>query len=133
MAKVPDDVRDRIDRQNRLFEVNFAAHNAQALVNGYFTADSEQPTASPPGGAPLVKGRAALIEMFTGQFTAMRSIRLETVRLEASGDLAYELGRAHLTLATGDAVMGRYTALWRQIGSEWRVSVDFFAADGWSG
>lgn len=131
MSPVTADVRLAIDKQNRLFESHFAARDAQALVTAYFVPDSDSPTASPPGGTPPLQGRAVLIQMFQGQFEAVRSIRLESVRLESSGDLAFELGRAHLTLQSGEAALGRFCVLWKRVGSEWRAAVDFFDTDGW--
>ena len=117
--------------RSREFEARFAAGDAAGLVRGYFVPDELMPMASPPGGQPPVKGHAGLIEMFTGQVRDVKTIRLETLHVDTGGDIAYELGLAHLQLRAGPTVMGRYTVLWKRVAEEWRAQIDFFAADGW--
>ena len=120
-----------IEARSREFESNFAKRDARSLVTAYFVEDAEQPLASPPGGTAPVRGRAALIKMFEAQFEAVRAIRLELVELDADPEMAFELGRAHLTLQGGEHVQGRYAAQWRNTSAGWRVKIDFFAQDGW--
>ena len=120
-----------IETRSREFESNFAKRDARSLVNAYFVEDADQPLASPPGGTAPVRGRAALVKMFEAQFEAVRSIRLELIQLDAAPEMAFELGRAHLTLLDGQNVQGRYAAQWRNTSGDWRVKVDFFAQDGW--
>ena len=127
-----DEVRRALAARNREFEARFAAHDAQGLVAAYFVGDAEQPMASPPGGVSPVRGRTALAQMFSAQFAAIRSIRLESLQVKAGGDIAFELGRAHLELNGGGSALGRYTVLWRKSDDGWRAKIDFFAADGWS-
>lgn len=132
-GRSPDDeVRRALDARNREFEARFAAHDAQGLVAAYFVGDPEQPMASPPGGVPPVRGRTALAAMFQDQFAAVRSIRLESLHVQIGGDVAFELGRAHLELSGGGNALGRYTVLWRKSDDGWRAKIDFFATDGWS-
>lgn len=127
-----EEARRALDARNREFEARFAAHDAQGLVAAYFVGDQEQPMASPPGGVPPVRGRAALAEMFQAQFAAIRSIRLESLQVEVGGDIAFELGRAHLELNGSGSALGRYTVLWRKSDDGWRAKTDFFATDGWA-
>jgi ketosteroid isomerase-like protein len=123
-------VKQAIAERSRIFESDFAAGDAVALVEHYFVSDSDAPVASPPGGQPLVKGRAALINMFEAQVRELKSIRLETVDISASASLAYELGRAHLQLRSGQEAKGRYVVLWCKTSAGWRAKTDFFA-EGW--
>lgn len=123
-------VRHAIAERSRIFESDFAAGNAAALVENYFVSDADAPVASPPGGQPLVKGRAALVQMFQAQVRELKSIRLETVDISTSGSLAYELGRAHLQLHSGQEAKGRYAVLWCKTSAGWRAKTDFFA-EGW--
>jgi ketosteroid isomerase-like protein len=122
---------EAIEARSREFEANFAKRDARSLVTAYFVEDAEQPLASPPGGGAPVRGRAALIKMFETQFEAVRAIRLELVELDAAPEMAFELGRAHLTLQGGENVKGRYAVQWRNTLAGWRVKIDFFAQDGW--
>jgi ketosteroid isomerase-like protein len=126
------EVRRAIEARSRDFEKHYAAADAAALVQNYFVPDAMGPMACPPGGHAPVRGRGALTQMFGGMFAGMPKIRLEPIEVLASGELAYELGRAHLRSAAGDAVMGRYTVAWQKCADGWRARVDFFAADGWS-
>jgi ketosteroid isomerase-like protein len=121
----------QIDLRSREFERNFAARDVEALVNGYFAADEETPTACPPGRQRPVSGRAALKELFAAQFEAIRAIQLETLSIVTSGVIAFELGRAHLKLVSGESAVGRYVVLWKERHGEWRAKIDFFAEDGW--
>ena len=58
-------------------------------------------------------------------------LRLETTRLEHSGDMAMELGRFTVVVRTGDgspvAERGKYVRVWRRLGA-WLIM-----ADCWSG
>lgn len=121
-----------IAARSRAFEQAYAAGDATALVTTYFVDDALAPMACPPGGQAPVRGRAALIAMFSGMFAAMPKIRLHTDTLVVDQAQAFELGRAHLTSADGTHITGRYTVCWLKSQGEWRAKVDFFAEDGWN-
>lgn len=121
-----------IARQSRKFEAAYAAADSNALVDGYFAADADNPTAYPPGGTAPVSGRAALKALFAGMFVDVPVIRLELVDLLVSDTLATEIGLAHLTTRDGSKVKGRYVVCWIRTGEGWRAKVDFFAEDGWA-
>lgn len=127
-----DEATNAINGRNREFESRFLARDAQGLVAAYFVEDSDGPNASPPGGVAPVRGHAALVEMFTAQFALIRAVHLETLRVEVCAELAFELGRARLSLTSGQQAWGRYCVLWRKARGEWRAKIDFFAQDGWS-
>ena len=125
-------VRAAIEDRSRQFEAAYRRGDARALVQSYFVEDALGPMASPPGGQPPVRGRAALIEMFTGMFAGIPEVRLQIVELVPQGDGAFELGRAALTAADGTRIHGRYTVCWLRVNDGWRAKIDFFAADGWA-
>jgi len=120
-----------IDERSRLFERAYGAGDAAGLVAGYFAADEYRPRACPPGGVPPVEGHAALVSMFTGMFAGAPAIALETLDVTASDSVAFELGRARLTLADGSTATGRFTVCWIATPQGWRAKIDFFAQDGW--
>ncbi len=134
ICKTPADraIAEAIAERNRVFESRFAASDARGLVESYFVEDAGGPMASPPGGMSLVRGRSALVALFTLQFKDARAIRLETIELNASDTIAHELGRAHSQLRSGDSAIGRYVVLWVRTSAGWRAKIDFFAGDGWS-
>ena len=121
-----------IAARSRAFEAAYAAGDAAALVEHYFVHDDLQPMASPPGGQPPVRGRAALVAMFQGLIEAAPTIRLQAEAVHGDAQLAFELGRAWLGRADGGQALGRYTVCWRRVGPDWRAQVDFFAEDGWA-
>jgi ketosteroid isomerase-like protein len=130
-ASQPDPVKAAIAQRSRVFESCFARADAECLVDNYFVADGFKPSASPPGGYPPIVGRSELISMYRSLFKQVAAIRLETIAISSSGDLAHELGRAHLSLRGGGQAIGRYTVLWRKTPLGWRAQLDFIATDGW--
>ena len=124
------EVRRAVEARTRAFESAFNGRDAAGLVAAYFVSDALEPMACPPGASP-VRGRAALIGMYSAQMAAVATIRLELIELAASGGLAFELGRAFATASDGSSMIGRYTVCWVKEGTEWRARIDFFAADGW--
>lgn len=115
----------------RVFEDSYNAGDAQGLVDAYFASDDFTPYASPPGGSPPARGRAALVELYAGMMPDIPRIELETIDVVIDGTLAYEVGRSHLTLADGRPSKGRYVVCWLHTPDGWRAKIDFFAADGW--
>jgi len=126
-------LREAIEQRSRLFEDAYRKADAKRLVESYFVDDADGPLASPPGGQPPMRGRAALIQMFAGMFAAVPEVRLSIVELVPQGDGAFELGRATLTTADGARAYGRYTVCWRTARDGLRAKIDFFATDGWPG
>lgn len=124
------DAATAIAERSRHFEAAYAAADADALVDGYFVSDADNPAAYPPGSAPVM-GRAALKGMFAGMFAGAPAIRLELVDLVANGAIAMEIGRARLTTGDGGEAIGRYTVCWINTPEGWRAKADFFAEDGW--
>jgi ketosteroid isomerase-like protein len=120
-----------IDKRERSLEACFAKHDATCLVNGYYVSDAQEPIASPPGGQPPVRGRAALIKMFEGMMQDAQAVKLEHVLIIVDGNLASELGLSHVTLKSGKTVTGRFSVLWLHENGGWRAKLDFFSDDGW--
>ena len=120
-----------IAAKSRMFEEFYNSGDAAGLVENYFASDADAPFASPPGGQAPVRGRFALVDMFAAMIPDAPAIRLETIDIVASGNVAFEFGRAHLTLADGVRVKGRYCVCWIERNGDWRVKTDMFAADGW--
>jgi hypothetical protein len=120
-----------IDARERAVEACFTKRDAECLVNGFYVSDANVPIASPPGGQPPVRGRAALIKMFEHVMQEARSVHLEHTEIFVHGKVATELGRSQVILASGKTVAGRFSVLWMREKDGWRAKLDFFADDGW--
>src|SRR5437764_12514153 len=86
---------------NRRFEDAAGKGDLDRLASLY-TKDA---IALPPDGL-FVRGRDNIKQMWASvaQQIGLKSVKLQTVELEIVGDLAHEVGEAHLTLASGTAV-----------------------------
>ena len=123
----PDAIKQVIKARSDLFEANFAAGDAAALVRDYYVPDAMEPVVS-AGDGPALVGHApitALFEAFMGAFEKARQVPRF---IRADGDLAYEVSNSYLTpKGGGEEVEYRYVATWRRCDDTWRVDSDFFA------
>lgn len=123
----PDEIKQIIKDRTDLFEANFAAGDAAALVRDYYVPDDLDPLVSTGDGPARVGHDAiiALIESFVGAFEKARQVPRF---IRAHGDLAYEVSNSYLTPKGGGAELEyRYVATWRRCDDTWRVDSDFFA------
>src|SRR5262249_40170750 len=80
--------RAAIEAANAKFSADFAKGDAAALASHY-TATGE---AFPPNGE-IARGREAIAKLWKGAMDAgMTAIKLTTLEVASSGDLAYEVG-----------------------------------------
>lgn len=89
-----------------------------------------------PSGAPSIRGRDAVREMYQGYFGSgmVKSFEASITHLEvaASGDIGYEYGVNRFTLNTPDGEMldvGKYLAIWKKVDGEWYAAVLSFNSD----
>ena len=85
-----------------------------------------------PGDMPAVKGRAEIGKFYALLLPMVSAHSATRTRLEvsASGDMAWEHGINRVTL-TGEKMptVGKYAAVWKKVGSEWKVAVLAFSSD----
>ena len=125
------EARQEIEQQNRVF--GEAYHRGDmAAVAALYTEDA---TVFPPD-SPAVRGRTAIEQFFQAARAQLgiEDIALQSETVEASGELAYEVGTATLTLQpTGDvapAVTARYVVVWkRHGGGPWQLAVDIWNSE----
>ena len=107
---------------NRRFE-DAAAKGDVAAIAALYTRNA---IALPPDG-PLVRGRDNIQQMWgsIAQQLGLKSVKLQTLELEVAGDVAHEVGEAHLTLASGSAV-AKYVVVWKKADGQWRLHRDIW-------
>lgn len=119
------DPETEIRQRYKLFEKYFASADAAALVDAYYV---REPLMSAPD-APLLRDRRSIEALFRELMKQVASVRFEPVEIRQSGDLAYEIGRAFLTMKdeAGTAAQARYMVAWRWTADGWRAEADLFA------
>jgi ketosteroid isomerase-like protein len=117
-------VRQALDAKNRAFEQAANAGDLARAARGVYTKNAR----ILPPDAPMIEGRDAIAEFWTKAAAQLgvKQVRLETVELDAHSGHAHEIGRATLTLASGETVVGKYVVLWKQEDGEWRWDVDIW-------
>jgi uncharacterized protein (TIGR02246 family) len=113
--------RSEIAAVNHQFEDAARKGDLDRLASLY-TTDA---MALPPDG-PIVRGRDSIKQMWgsIAQQLGLKEVRLETVDLEVAGDMASEVGEAHLALASGSAVVK--FVVWKKVDGQWRLHRDIW-------
>ena len=112
-----------IDAANANFMAVFRASDAAAVADCY-TSDAQLL----PANSEPISGREA-IEGFWRSVMGMgiAGAKLETVELEAQGDLAVETGRYVLSGADGGALdNGKYVVVWHRDAGTWKLHRDIW-------
>lgn len=120
-AKSP--VREAVEAGNYFFMRHFEARDAQAIADLY----TEDARVIAPGAAPA-EGRAAIAAFWAAAMEGTKSARLETLSVEAHGDLAFEEGVVQLTANDGSQSGERYLVVWKRVGRRWYLHRDIWNA-----
>ena len=123
-------VKDDIVAANAGFAADFNSGNADGVAARY----TEDGAVLPPD-APRTDGRSAIAAFWKGAIDAgLNNITLTTVEVEASGDVAYEVGGFSLDAPDKSGAVttlkGKYLVVWKK-GSDgaWRLYRDIWNAD----
>lgn len=112
---------------NREFARNLRARDASALVAAYY---ADEACILPPN-QPIVKGRRAILRYWRGLFQlGLYDIKLKTHRIEASGDLAYEIGQWEIAFHGRPKSRGKHLLVFRRSRSGWKVVADMMNPAG---
>ena len=117
------DVESQLRDLTQDFATSFNTGNYD-LAAGLFTSDGVLM-------APHYEGAHGqkLVERLLRQLgeAGYSNLRLETTRVEHSGDMAMEIGRFSVVVRTADGIMtserGKYVKVWRRLGV-WRLMAD---------
>ncbi len=129
MATGQTDAARAIEALSEAFVRHVNAGNADELVRGFYAEDA---TLLPPDH-PMARGYEQIRSAVQGLLDAgFRDLSLETVTVDASGDLAYRIGRYRLGQPTPDR--GKFVEVHRrQADGSWRCVADMFSSDGPAG
>jgi ketosteroid isomerase-like protein len=127
MAEATSDTsstRQALEAKNRGFEQAVNRGDPAGAAREVYTKNAR---VLPPG-APTVEGRESIAEFWTSAAAQLgiKQVQLETVELDVHSGHAHEIGRATLTLASGENVVGKYVVLWKHEDGEWRWDVDIW-------
>jgi uncharacterized protein (TIGR02246 family) len=124
-AAVAEDVRQAIKRVNARFVEAFEAGDAATIASLY-----TEPAKMLPPDATEVAGREAIQTLWQGAIDdGVKNLTLDTIDVEACGDLAYEIGSFTIQVpAENDALAtagGNYVVVWKRgADGRWRLHVD---------
>ena len=84
-----------------------------------------------PPGNQMTSGREAIKSFWQGAMNkGIKEAKLETVGIEAGGDLAYEIGRFALAVQpeSGErtTLTGKYVVVWKKQGGAWKLHADIW-------
>ena len=126
-VKMAEAVRQEIEQRVREFEAAFNRGDLAALTALY----TEDATLLPPDSGAIT-GRHGIEHFWrTVRDSGVVRVALRTQQVEASGDLAAEVGTAELAVASGDGqtstVRVKYVVAWRRrAGGPWQLGVDIW-------
>lgn len=118
-----------VKERSAAFFAAVAARDA-ARVGEFFAPEAVMQTAS----MPAVRGRQAIGQFYTRLFGFLVSATAtpETVRVAASGDMAYETGRARNEFKGNEgasAYDGKYLIVWVKDGGQWAIAAYALSSD----
>ena|SRR5579862_2413119 len=97
---------------------NYDQAGALFTVDGAFMAPNHEPAYGPKAVERLLREFGEL---------GYEDLRLETVRVESSGDMAMEIGRYSMAIRQADGTVvpdrGKYVKVWRRLGA-WLIAAD---------
>ena len=122
-----DGVRQEIEGRVRVFETTYNQGDLAAHAALY----TEDATLMPPDSA-VITGRAGIQQFWQSvRDSGVGRVALSTQQVDASGDMAAEVGTAELTVRSPDGqssiVPLKYVVVWkRQGGGPWMMAVDIW-------
>lgn len=103
-----------------------------ATVSNLYTADADYL----PGGEEPMKGRAAILENFTGFFNGVKergqamSIAFAISKRDIVGDMGYDIGIYTLTISKDGKQVhqgkGRFVVVTKKVGGKWYFQLDSY-------
>jgi uncharacterized protein (TIGR02246 family) len=125
-----ESIREDITSANQNFMDAFRRGDAAGIAALY----TDEAKLLPPD-SQMMSGREAIQSFWQGAIDmGIKEAQLETVEVEAEGNLACEVGRFALTVRPeggGDTTLtGKYVVVWKNQGGTWRLHFDIWNTDG---
>ena len=125
-----ENVQAAITSMNQKFMDAFKRGDAAGIAALY----TDEAKLLPPGNQ-MVSGREAIESFWQGAMNmGIKEAKLETVRVEAEGNLAYEIGRFALAVqpesGEGTTIAGKYVVVWKNQGGTWKLHADIWNTNG---
>ena len=125
-----EDVREVIKSANQNFMDAFKRGDAAGIAALY----TDEAKLLPPDNQ-MMSGREAIQSFWQSAMNmGIKEAKLETVEVEAEGNLASEVGRFALTVQpeSGEAttLTGKYVVVWKNQGGTWKLHVDIWNTNG---
>jgi ketosteroid isomerase-like protein len=124
-----EDVAGILHQLDTDFMARAKAGNAQACVEGFYAQDG----CALPAHREIIRGHRALVTMWRGTIAAgLKDLSLETTQIDVHGDMAYGIGRYHMTVdppgGPRTEQTGNYLVVYkRQPDGAWRAAADMFS------
>ena len=122
---------EAIHKLGAVFMKSVAAKDSRALVSGFYAPDA---VLMPPN-QPAIVGRENIRLALQGMMDAgVTSLKLETLEIGSSGDLAWERARYTLSMTPPGGAptqdVGKSLVVYRrQPNGAWRATVDMYSSD----
>ena len=103
----------------------FNAKDAAKIASLY----AEDAVVMPPN-QPMVKGRANIEAHWKGEIQqGGTNLQLTPVESAISGSQAFEVGTMTMTLPGGKTDRGKYVAILKRVGNDWKIVYDIYNSD----
>ena len=107
------------------WEAAFNAKDAAKIAALY----AEDAVVMPPNQAP-VKGRANIEAHWKSEIQqGGTNVKLNPVESAVSGSQAFEVGTMTMTLPGGKTDRGKYVAILKRVGNDWKIAYDIYNSD----
>lgn len=116
-------IRDAIVAANEEFMAFFSKGDAAGLAALY----TENGQLLPPNSG-IITGREAIQALWQGVFgMGIKSVKLETVDVEGTGNTAAEVGKYEMQDGEGKTLdTGKYMVIWKKVAGQWKLHRDIW-------
>jgi ketosteroid isomerase-like protein len=121
---VPDAVLKGMRETNDLFCAKAIRSRDMNVLDHVYTPDAH----ILPPGADMIQGIAGIKSFWLQAVTGLdvKDASLTTVSAESAGDTVVEIGRAELTLSSGQIVPVKYVVHWKRHAEAWKWHTDIW-------